>query len=51
MGGDRVGGWMEGVGHLEDPSCHWGLAPLGVGSLFSRVIETSGRAWSWAGIT
>lgn len=42
---------MEGVGHLQDPSYHQGLAPLGLEVFFSQVIETNTGAWGWAGIT
>lgn len=49
VGGDREGDWVEGVGHLQDLSRHWAWLLWGWTSLFSRVMETSGGAWNWAG--
>lgn len=46
MGGQQGGDRVEVVGHLQDPSHHQGLAPLGLeDGLFSQDIETSGGVW------
>lgn len=48
VGGDREGDWVEGIGHLQDPSCHWGLVPVGRKSSSRSLRLPEGHGAGWA---